>query len=35
VRIRILTPAREEFLEVAGFYEGEASGLGTEFIDEF
>jgi plasmid stabilization system protein ParE len=35
VRIRVLTPAREEFLEAVAFYEGEARGLGTEFIDEF
>ncbi len=33
--VRILTPAREEFLEAAAFYEREAVGLGAEFIDEF
>jgi plasmid stabilization system protein ParE len=35
VRIRILTPAREEFLEAVTFYEREARGLGSDFIDEF
>lgn len=35
MRVRVLTPAREEFLETAAFYENEASGLGAEFIDEF
>lgn len=33
--VRILPPAREEFLEAVGFYESEAAGLGQEFIDEF
>jgi len=35
MRVRILTPAREEFLESATFYEREAEGLGAEFIDAF
>lgn len=35
MRVRLLTPAREEFLEAAAFYEREAAGLGAEFIDEF
>jgi plasmid stabilization system protein ParE len=35
VRIRVLTPAREEFLEAVAFYEREARGLGAEFIGEF
>lgn len=35
MKIIVLTPAREEFLEAVAFYEGEARGLGAEFIDEF
>lgn len=35
MRVRLLTPAQEEFLEAAAFYEREAQGLGAEFIDEF
>lgn len=33
--VRILPPAREDFLGAVTFYEGEAVGLGSEFIDEF
>lgn len=35
MRTRLLTPAQDEFLEAVAFYEGEARGLGAEFIDEF
>lgn len=35
MRIRTLTPAREEFLEAVAFYSAETPRLGTEFIDEF
>lgn len=35
MRVRTLTPAREEFLEAVAFYSAETPRLGTEFIDEF
>lgn len=35
MRVRTLTPAREEFLEAAAFYSAETPRLGTEFIDDF
>lgn len=35
MKVRLLTPARKEFLEAATFYESEAVGLGADFIDEF
>ena len=34
MRIRYLTPARDEFLAAVEFYEGEAPGLGSEFDAE-
>jgi len=34
VRLRFLTPARQEFLAAVRYYERARSGLGSEFIDE-
>ena len=31
---RYLLPAEEELIEAGQFYESEAAGLGTEFLDE-
>ena len=35
MRVRVLTPARDEFVAAAMFYEREAAGLGGEFIEEY
>lgn len=34
IGFRYLLPAEEEMTEAAIFYEGEAVGLGTEFLDD-
>jgi hypothetical protein len=34
MKIKCLKPARDELVGAAEFYEGQAAGLGTDFIDE-
>ena len=34
IGFRYLLPAEEEMTEAAVFYEGQAGGLGTEFLDD-
>ena len=33
-KVSYLDPAREEMIEAARYYEGEAQGLGNDFLDE-
>jgi len=35
MKVRILTPAREEFLEAIDFYADETPGLALDFLEEF